>query len=108
MVLKRKWSTSHINVDDVPLLEPPTEVENIQDLFPHSEEIEASLPQIYKDDLFEEAPLVDRSFSTEVNSFHEESMIINVEDSRVLLGVFKHQHLYSCKRDLRAPARVIM
>jgi hypothetical protein len=34
--------------------------------------------------------------------------IINVEDSRVLLGVFKHQHLYSCKRDLRAPARVIM
>jgi hypothetical protein len=33
------------------------EVENVQDLFPHSEEIEASSPQIYKDDLFEEAPL---------------------------------------------------
>ena len=32
--------------------------------------------------------------------------IINVEDSRVLLGVFKHQHLYFCKRDLRTPARV--
>jgi hypothetical protein len=34
--------------------------------------------------------------------------IINVEDSWVLLGVFKHQHLFSCKRDLHAPARVIM
>jgi hypothetical protein len=34
--------------------------------------------------------------------------IIYVEDSRVLLGVFKHQHLYFCKRDLRTPARVIM
>jgi hypothetical protein len=32
--------------------------------------------------------------------------IINVEDSRVLLGVFKHQHLNFCKRDLRTPARV--
>jgi hypothetical protein len=34
--------------------------------------------------------------------------IINVEDSWVLLGVFKHQHLFSCKRDLRTPARVII
>jgi hypothetical protein len=34
--------------------------------------------------------------------------IIYVEDSRVLLGVFKHQHLNFCKRDLRTPARVIM
>jgi hypothetical protein len=49
---------------------------------------------------------VDRSFSTEVNSHIIK--IIYVEDSRVLPGVFKHQHLYSCKRDLRAPARVIM
>jgi hypothetical protein len=49
-------------------------------------------------------PDVDRSLSTEVNSFHE--MIIYVEDSRVLLGVFKHQHLYFCKRDIRTPARV--
>jgi hypothetical protein len=32
--------------------------------------------------------------------------IIYVEDSRVLLGVFKHQHLNFCKRDLRTPARV--
>jgi hypothetical protein len=32
--------------------------------------------------------------------------IIYVEDSRVLLGVFKHQHLKFCKRDLRTPARV--
>jgi hypothetical protein len=49
---------------------------------------------------------VDRSFSTEVNSYIMK--IIYVEDNRVLLGVFKHQHLYSCKRDLRTPARVIM
>jgi hypothetical protein len=49
---------------------------------------------------------VDRSFSTEVNSYIMK--IIYVEDSRVLLGVFKHQHLYFCKRDLRTPARVIM
>jgi hypothetical protein len=34
--------------------------------------------------------------------------IIYVEDSKVLLGVFKHQHLKFCKRDLRTPARVIM
>jgi hypothetical protein len=34
--------------------------------------------------------------------------IINVEDSWVLLGVFKHQHLFSCKRDLRTPARVAL
>jgi hypothetical protein len=27
MVLKRKWSTSHTNVQDVPLWEPPMEVE---------------------------------------------------------------------------------
>jgi hypothetical protein len=32
--------------------------------------------------------------------------IIYVEDSRVLLGVFKHQHLNFCKRDIRTPARV--
>ena len=32
--------------------------------------------------------------------------IIYVEDSRVLLGVFKHQRLYFCKRDIRTPARV--
>ena len=32
--------------------------------------------------------------------------IIYVEDSRVLLGVFKHQHLKFCKRDIRTPARV--
>jgi hypothetical protein len=47
---------------------------------------------------------VDRSFSTEVNSYIIK--IIYVEDNRVLLGVFKHQHLYFCKRDLRTPARV--
>ena len=49
---------------------------------------------------------VDRSFSTEVNSHIIK--IINVEDNWVLLGVFKHQHLYFCKQDLRTPARVIM
>jgi hypothetical protein len=49
-------------------------------------------------------PDVDRSFSTEVNSYIMK--IIYVEDSRVLLGVFKHQHLYFCKRDFRTPARV--
>jgi hypothetical protein len=49
-------------------------------------------------------PDVDRSFSTEVNSYIMK--IIYVEDSRVLLGVFKHQHLNFCKRDLRTPARV--
>ena len=49
---------------------------------------------------------VDRSFSTEVNSHIMK--IIYVEDNRVLLGGFNHQHLYSCKRDLRTPARVIM
>ena len=32
--------------------------------------------------------------------------IIYVEDNRVLPGVFKHQHLNFCKRDLRTPARV--
>jgi hypothetical protein len=32
--------------------------------------------------------------------------IIYVRNSRVLLGVFKHQHLNFCKRDLRTPARV--
>jgi hypothetical protein len=32
--------------------------------------------------------------------------IIYVKDSRVLLGVFKHQHLKFCKRDIRTPARV--
>ena len=47
---------------------------------------------------------VDRSFSTEVNSYIMK--IIYVEDSRVLLGVFKHQHLKFCKRDIRTPARV--
>jgi hypothetical protein len=58
MVLKRKWSTSHTNVQDVPLWEPPMEVEPFQDIFPHkNEEIEASLPQIYKDDLLEEVSL---------------------------------------------------
>jgi hypothetical protein len=49
---------------------------------------------------------VDRSFSTEVNSHIMK--IIYDEDRMVLLGVFKHQHLYFCKRDLRTPARVIM
>jgi hypothetical protein len=49
---------------------------------------------------------VDRSFSTEVNSHIIK--IIYVEDNRVLLGVFKHQHLFSCKRDLRTPARVAL
>jgi hypothetical protein len=39
-------------------------------------------------------------------STHIYMKIIFVEDSRVLLGVFKHQHLYFCKRDLRTPARV--
>jgi hypothetical protein len=32
--------------------------------------------------------------------------IIYAEDNMVLLGVFKHQHLNFCKRDLRTPARV--
>ena len=56
----RKWSTSPTNVQDVPLLsrqkEPPKEVEPFQNVFlPHkSEDNEASLPQIYKDDLLEE------------------------------------------------------
>jgi len=55
-----KWITSPTNVQDVPLLsrqkEPPKEVEPFQNVFiPHkSEEIEGSLPQIYKDDLLEE------------------------------------------------------
>jgi len=59
LVLRRKWSTSPTNVQDVPLLsqqkEPSTEVEPFQDIFlPHkNEKIEASLPQIYKDDLLE-------------------------------------------------------
>jgi hypothetical protein len=58
MVLKRKWSTSHTNVQDVPLWEPPTEVEPFQDVFSHKNgEIEASLPQIYEDDILEEVPL---------------------------------------------------
>jgi hypothetical protein len=47
---------------------------------------------------------VDCSFSTEVNSYIMK--IIYVEDSWVLLGVFKHQHFYFCKRDFRTPARV--
>jgi len=56
LVLKRKWSTYHTNARDVSPLEPPTEVEPFQDNFlPHmNEEIEASLPQIYKDDLLED------------------------------------------------------
>jgi hypothetical protein len=33
------------------------DVENVQDLCPHSANIEASLPQIYKDNLCEETPL---------------------------------------------------
>jgi len=62
MLFKRKWSTSPISVQDVPPFsqqkELPTEVESFQDIFsPHkNEEFEASLPQIYKDDLLEEAP----------------------------------------------------
>jgi hypothetical protein len=41
-------------------------------------------------------------------STHISMKIIYVEDNRVLLGVFKHQHLFSCKRDLRTPARVAL
>ena len=58
MVLKRKWSTSHTNVQDVPLWEPPTEIEPFQDIFPHKNgEIEASLPPTYEHDHLEEVPL---------------------------------------------------
>jgi hypothetical protein len=55
---KRKWSSSHTNVQDVPLWEPPMEVEPFQEFFPHkNKEIEASLSQKYEHDLLEEVPL---------------------------------------------------
>jgi len=55
---KRKWSSSHANVQDVPLWEPPMEVEPFQDIFPHKNgEIEASLPPTYEHDHLEEVPL---------------------------------------------------
>jgi hypothetical protein len=81
-----------------------------EEYFGHLQNMEENPPRIdpTMDEEGEEADfgLVDRSFSTEVNSYIMK--IIYVEDSRVLLGVFKHQHLNFCKRDLRTPARVIM
>jgi hypothetical protein len=56
----RKWSTRFTNIQDVSLFsqenEPPEKVEPIQNIFAthKDEEIEVSLPQIYKDDLLEE------------------------------------------------------
>jgi hypothetical protein len=58
VIPKRKWSTSHNNAQDVPLEEPPTEVESFKDVFSHKNgEIETSLPQTYEDNLLEEVPL---------------------------------------------------
>jgi hypothetical protein len=48
--------------------------------------------------------LLTAGFSTEVNSFHEDYLCRRQQ--MVLLGVFKHQHLKFCKRDIRTPARV--
>jgi hypothetical protein len=49
---KRKWISSHTNVQGFPFQEPPTEVEPFQDIFPHKKkEIEAPMPQTYERDL---------------------------------------------------------